>query len=90
MFSKIKNHIKRKDYVTIESYSQNGYEIKIQKDEEGEQVIHLRDHLNNRLIEITQNSSNVKHEIHDGLRGITTVFEIPTDVYQKVLKETSN
>lgn len=90
MFSKIKNHIKRKDYVTIESYFQNGYDIKIQKDEEGKQVIHLRDHLNNRLIEITQNDSNIKHEIHDGLRGITTVFEVPTNVYQKVLNEPSS
>lgn len=86
MFNKIKNYFKGQEYTTIESYSQEGYEVKIKEDEEGKQVVHLRDHLNNRLIEISQNDSKVKHEIYDGLRGVTTVIEVPSSVYRKVIR----
>lgn len=89
MFNKIKSYFKGQEYTTIESYSQGGYDVKIKVDEGGKQVVHLRDHLNNLLIEITQNDSQVKHEIYDGLRGITTVIEVPTDIYQKVIARTS-
>jgi hypothetical protein len=85
MFLKLQKYFKRKEYKLIDSYFEDGHEIKIKEDEDGKQIISLRRSENNQLIEITIDDSKIKHVIYDGLRGVTQEINVPMNIYEKII-----
>lgn len=87
MIKKLKNLLKVKEYKVKESYSEGGYDIKVKEDEDAEQLISLKEHLENQTIDITKNEDSIKHVIYDGLRGVKTEINIPISAYRKLMGE---
>lgn len=87
MIQKLKKLLKVKEYNVKASYSEGGYEIQIKEDEDAEQLISLREHLQNQLIEITKNEDSIKHVIYDSLKGVNMEVDIPISVYRKILED---
>ncbi|MEK3890278.1 hypothetical protein [Bacillus sp. FSL K6-3431] len=83
MFSRLKAYFKSKDYKINESYFSDGFEVKIQEDEEGQRIISLRTSVPNRLIKVSKGESKIKHVINDSSNG-TMEIEIPIHVYEKL------
>lgn len=83
MFTKFKAFFKGKEYKTIESYSEGEFEIQVKEDEEGAQMVSLRNLLRNQIVEITKKNSMIEHVIRDS--DGTIKIEIPISIYKKVI-----
>lgn len=83
MFTKLKSLFKGKEYKVIESYSEGDIEVQVKEDEEGAQMMHLRNLMRNHIVEITQNDSMIVHVIRDS-EGMTKI-ETPIHIYQKLI-----
>lgn len=83
MFAKLKTFFKGKEYKIIESYSEGDFEVQVKEDEEGDQMVQLRNLMRNQIVEITQNDSMIVHIIRDS-EGMTKI-ETPIHIYQKLI-----
>ena len=84
MFNKLKALFKEKEYQTIENYSEGEFEIHVKEDEDGAQMVNLRDFMKNHTIEITKKNSMIKHVIYAS--DATIKIEIPISIYRKIIE----
>lgn len=87
MLNKIKSFFKGKDYTVIERYSEGGFEIRVKEDEDANQLISLRDTLENQLIEVSKSEDSIKHVIYDSLKGIKIEVDIPISTYKRLMAD---